>query len=72
MREIVIQLAFDYPEMFRSRDGIANWFHVEIFRLLFVEVVGEKRKIEKEEDQARKMTDRVGFNIGWDISIKIF
>ena len=29
----------------------------------FVEVVGGKRKVDKEEDQAKKMTDRVCGNI---------
>jgi hypothetical protein len=58
MREIVIQLAFEYPEMFRSREGIENLIKAEIMDK-FVEEVGGKRKVEKEEDQARKMTDRV-------------
>jgi hypothetical protein len=58
MREIVIQLAFEYPEMFRSREGIESLTKAEIMDK-FVEEIGGKRKVEKEEDQARKMTDRV-------------
>ena len=43
MREIVIELAFAYPEMFRERDVNAEG----------------KRLVDKEADQARKLCDRV-------------
>ena len=43
MREIVMELAFAYPEMFRARD---------------VNTEG-KRLVDKEADQARKLCDRV-------------
>ena len=45
MREIVMELAFAYPEMFRERD---------------VNTEG-KRLVDKESDQARKLCDRVSF-----------
>ena len=45
MREIVIELAFAYPEMFRERD---------------VNTEGN-RLVDKESGQARKLCDRVSF-----------
>ena len=60
MREIVLELAFQYPQMFRGREGnISKDFFSPNSEHLPSEEVGGKRKVDKEEDQARKMTDRV-------------
>ena len=60
MREIVIQLGFEYPKMFREREGInPSFLSSEILRFIILEGPDGKRGVDKVDVQARKMCDRV-------------